>query len=61
MDVETCAMLEAGAMSIRRTNKPFKDACGFEFRTDNVNADVPSRLEGVASFSKSASAKRKWK
>ena len=46
-------------MSIRRTNKPFLDACGFEFRAD-VNADVPSRLKGMASFSKSVSARRKW-
>ena len=38
----------------------FKDACEFEFRADNVNADVPSRLKGLASFSKSVSARRKW-
>ena len=38
----------------------FKDPCGLEFRADNVNADVPSRLKGVASFSKSVSARRKW-
>ena len=35
------------------------DACGFKFRAD-VNADVPSRLKGMASFSKSVSARRKW-
>ena len=38
----------------------FKNACGFEFRADNVNADVPSRLKGMAPFSKSVSARRKW-
>ena len=37
-----------------------KDPCGLEFRADNVNADVPSRLKGMASFSKSVSARRKW-
>ena len=49
-------MLETGAISIRRTNKPF-------FRTpmaDNVDADVPSRQKGMASFNKSMSARRKW-
>ena len=45
-----CAMMETGAMSIR----------GFEFRADNVNADVPSRLKGMAPFSISVSARRKW-
>ena len=44
----------------RRTNKPFKDVCRFEFRADNVNADVSSRLKGMASFSKSVSARKKW-
>ena len=34
--------------------------CGLEFRADNVNADVPSRLKGMALFSKSVSARRKW-
>ena len=29
-------------------------------RADNVNADVPSRLKGMAPFSKSVSARRKW-
>ena len=29
-------------------------------RADNVNADVPSRLKGTASFSKLVSARRKW-
>ena len=48
-------------MSIRRTDKPFKDACGFEFGTYNVNADVPSRLMGMTSFSKSLIARRNWK
>ena len=52
-----CAILEKGAMSIRQTNKPF---CGFEFRADYVNADVPPRLKGMTSFSKSVSARRKW-
>ena len=27
---------------------------------DNVNADVPSRLKGMASFSKCVSLRRKW-
>ena len=36
------------------------DPCGFEYRADNVNADVPSRLKGVASFSKSVNTRRKW-
>ena len=31
-----------------------------EFRADNVNADVPSRLKGMTSFSKAVSARRKW-
>ena len=31
--------------------------CGFEFRAANVNADVPSRLKEMASFSKSVSAR----
>ena len=30
-----------------------KDPCGLEFRADNVNVNVPSRLKGMASFSKS--------
>ena len=55
-----CAMLETGAMSIRRTNKRFLDPCGFEFRADNVNAYVPSRLKGMALFSKSMNTRRKW-
>ena len=56
-----CAMLETGAMSIRRTNKPFFRAhVEKKLRADNVNADVPPRLKGMASFSKSASARRKW-
>ena len=38
----------------------FLDACGFEFRVDNVNADVPSRLKGIVSFIKLVSARRKW-
>ena len=55
-----CAMLETGAMSIQRTNTPFVGGLWIEFRADNVNADVPSRLKGMASFSKSVSARRKW-
>ena len=31
-----------------------------ELRADNVNVDVPSRLKGMASFSKSVSVRRKW-
>ena len=34
------------------------ESCGLEFRADNVNADVPSRLKGIASFSKSVRARR---
>ena len=37
-----------------------KDPCGFDFRADNVNADVSSRLKGVAPFSKSVNVRRKW-
>ena len=33
---------------------------GLEFIAVNVNADVPSRLKGMASFSKLVSARRKW-
>ena len=31
-----------------------------EFRAENVNVYVPSRLKGMASFSKLVSARRKW-
>ena len=31
-----------------------------EFRVNNANSDVPSKLNGMASFSKSVSARRKW-
>ena len=36
------------------------DPCGLEFRADNVNADVRSRLKEMAPFSKLVSARRKW-
>ena len=35
-------------------------ACAMEFRENNANADVPSKLNGMASFSKSVNARRKW-
>ena len=55
------AILESGALSIRRTKQTiFRTHVDFEFRADNVNADVQSRLKGMASFSKSVSARRKW-
>ena len=31
-----------------------------EFRADNVNANVPFRLKGILSFSKSVSARMGW-
>ena len=34
-------------------------ACAMEFRANNANADVPSKLNRMASFSKSVSARRK--
>ena len=37
-----------------------QEPCGLEFRADNVNADVPSRLKGMTSFSKCVRARRKW-
>ena len=36
------------------------DPCVLELRADNVDVDVPSRLKGMASFSKSVSVRRKW-
>ena len=43
-------------MSIRRTNTLW-----IEIKSRlNVNANVPSRLKGMESFSKSVSASRKW-
>ena len=36
-----------------------KDPWGLKFKADNVNAVVPSRLKGMASFSKLVSARGK--
>ena len=55
-----CNVGDRGYVNLTNEQTILQDPCGFEFRADNVNADVPSRLKGVASFSKSVSARRKW-
>ena len=52
-----CAMLETGAIHVHLTNE---QTILYEFRADNVKADVPPRLKGMASFSKSVNTRRKW-
>ena len=54
------AILEAGALSIRRTNKPFSRSPVDLTLEQTVNADAASRLTGIAAFSKSVSARKKW-
>ena len=47
-------------MSIRRTDTLFFRSPGLEFRADNVNVYVPSRLKVIAILSKSVNARRRW-
>ena len=54
------AMLEAGALSVRRTNKTFSRSPVDLTLEQTVNADVASRLTGITSFSKPVSARRRW-
>ncbi|MCG7875152.1 MAG: hypothetical protein N0C90_02335 [Candidatus Thiodiazotropha endolucinida] len=54
------AMLEAGALSVRRTDKPFSRSPVDLTLEQTVNADAASRLTGITSFSRSVSARRRW-
>ena len=53
-------VLENGAMSIRRTNKPFSRTPVDMALEQTVNADAASRQTGIAAFSTSDSARQSW-
>ena len=55
-----CSVEDRGYVHPTYEQTILKEPCGLEFRADNVNADIPSRLKGMASFSKFVSARRKW-
>ena len=53
------AMLEAGALTVRRTTRSFSRSPVDLTLEQTVNADA-ARLTGIASFSQSVSARRRW-
>ena len=53
-------VLEKGALSIRRTNKPFSGTPVDMTLEQTVNADAASRQTGIAAFTTSDSARRRW-
>ena len=55
-----CSVGDRGYVHPTYEQTILQDPCEMEFRADNADADVPSRLKGMASFSKSMSATRKW-
>ena len=54
------AMLEAGALSIRRTDKHFSRTAVDMTLEQTVNADAASRLTGISSFMQSNNARKRW-
>ena len=52
--------LQNGALSIRRTNKTFARTPVDMALEQTINADAASRLTGIAAFSSSDSARRRW-
>ena len=55
-----CEMLENGALSMRRTVKPFSRTAVDLTLEQTVNADAASRLTGIAAFTHSENARRHW-
>jgi hypothetical protein len=53
-------VLENGALSIRRTNKPFSRTPVDMTLEQTINADAASRQTGIAAFATSDSARRQW-
>ena len=53
-------VLEKGALSIRRTNKPFSGTPVDMTLEQTINADAASRQTGIAAFTTSDSARRRW-
>ena len=53
-------LLEAGALSIRRTDKNFSRTAVDMTLEQTVNADAASRLTGIRSFIQSESSRKRW-
>jgi hypothetical protein len=53
-------ILENGALSIKRTSKPFSRTPVDMALEQTVNKDGDSRLTGIAAFSHSDTARRRW-
>ena len=53
-------ILAGGALSIRRTNKTFSRTAVDLTLEQTINADAASRLTGIAAFSYSDPARRRW-
>lgn len=53
-------ILEKGTFSIRRTHKCFSRTPVDQAFEQTINADVASRLTGIAAFSQSSYARRRW-
>ncbi len=53
-------ILEHGAMSVKRTLKPFSRAAVDLALEQTVNADAASRHTGIAAFTQSEGARRRW-
>ena len=60
--IPSCVCYVRDRGHVHQTNEQtiLKEPCRLEFRADNVNANVPLRLKGIASFSKSVSARMGW-
>ena len=53
-------LLSQGAMSIKRTDKPFsRSAVDFTLE-QTINADAASRKTGIAAFTSSESVRQRW-
>ena len=53
-------VLENGALTVRRTDKPFTRAPADLALEQTVNADAASRQSGISAFATSSSARRRW-
>ncbi len=52
--------LVAGALSIKRTKKPFTRNAVDLTLEQTVNADAASRLTGISAFTSSSEARKRW-